>query len=469
MINESIIFLAMFSIAQSLYFICNIVYLSLLIKTPQYVKKKEPIRYKRIHSMVALYEEPKNLLKANFESQLNSDYPKGLIDIYPIVEEKDKKTVEIVKELAREMPEVHPIIIPNNGDGDWPDVIKKWTKVCGSQYDGITNLPFGKGRALTYAYYSDRSDLKNSDILTVFDSEDIIDPKLFKYATAGLEQGFDIVQGKIRYRNTGTNILTALESIEPLIWSNIFYTHVSNKDVPFQVLGPAYFFSSKLPEEVCGWSPYTTSEDVEFGLRCWERRNELGILDIYTDELGVNTLDAWIKQRRRWTRGHQKVFLENRLRSFKSKFYFFTYSLNSQLMAMIGLIGVPSGIYMLGETLLGISPQLNPILSAICIFNLGSWIFSGISIMNNYKHLGKFNSKSDELIYYIRVNPITTMFYSALWSIPITLGIKDCMSSKKVSWEKTPREGFEDSNEICKCSTSKDLMSHKYEQIVEPA
>jgi cellulose synthase/poly-beta-1,6-N-acetylglucosamine synthase-like glycosyltransferase len=438
-------FTFLFYLAQLTYFVCNISYDSLFLKNPCYVTKKVPAKLKRIHSIVAAYDEPKNILKANFESQLKSEYPNEFIDIYPVVEEKDEKTVKAVLELSREMARVHPIIVPNNGTQDWPDVIKKWSKNKSSGYKGDTNLPFGKGRALTYAYYSSRYDLKDADVLTVFDAEDIIDPELFKYAVSGLEQGFGVVQGKIKYRNKDTNLLTALESIEPLIWSNQFYNHTSNPKIPYQVLGPAYFFEARLPGKIGGWSPYTTSEDVEFGLRCWERGNRLGILDVYTDELGVNSLNAWLKQRRRWARGHQKVFLESRLKGIESNFNFYTYSLNSQIMSAVSVIGVPTGIYMLLQTYRG-QAYINPVFTLICLFNMANWIIMGYLIFKNTKHTVEFKGTADKLKFYVRVNPVSLMFYSMLWAIPITTAIKDCMSNKKIVWEKTPREGYEDNS-----------------------
>ncbi len=440
----------LFKMAQSLYFAENLAYDSLYLKKPRYVEKKEPKSYKRVHSMVPLYEEPESILRANFESQLNSDYPRELIDIYPVVEEKDTKTVEIVTKLSKEIDRIHPIIIPNNGQGDWKNVIEKWSKNEKSCYDGNMDLPFGKGRALTYAYYTESSDVRDADILTIFDAEDIIDPDLFKYSIAGLEQGIDIVQGKIRYRNKSANLLSALEATEPVIWSNQFYNHTSGDGVPYQVLGPAYFFDAKLPERIGGWSPYTTSEDVEFGLRCWEDGRRLGVLDVYTDELGVESLGAWFKQRRRWARGHQKVFLSNRLRtsrklsSIKSTLHFYSYTLNSQLMSVTNLIGLPTGLYTLAETLSGTAPHMDPIMTGITLFNLANWMYTAVSTSKSLGKVGEFKDTKEKLKYYMMANPLTLMFYSALWAVPVAAGAKDCIDSrrgKKITWEKTPREG----------------------------
>jgi hypothetical protein len=61
--------------------------------------------------------------------------------------------------------------------------------------------------------------------------------------------------------------------------------------------------------------------------------------------------------------------------------------------------------------------------------------------MNATKAVYKFNRKQDELLFYARVNPITTLFYSMLWFIPIMMAILDCIGRKQIEWEHTPREG----------------------------
>jgi cellulose synthase/poly-beta-1,6-N-acetylglucosamine synthase-like glycosyltransferase len=406
--------------------------------------------------MVPLYEEPENLIKTNFQSQLSSDYPKDLIGIYPVVEQKDKGTTKIVKDLSKEMEEVTPIVVPDNGKEDWPNVLEEWSKNRDVEYDGNMDLPFGKGRALTYAYYSDTSDLKNAEVLTVFDAEDIIDPELFKYAISGLEQGFDVVQGKLRYRNKDKNILTSFESVDPVVWSNMIYNHTSNEKVPYQVLGPAYFFDVNLPGEIGGWSPYTTSEDVDFGFKAWNKGKKLGILDVYVDELGVETLHSWFKQRRRWARGHQKHAFDkhtkgkNFFETARNKFNYYSYSINSQLMAVTSVVGVPTGLYKMGELVMQGPQELGPVFTGITLFNLANWAYGSYKIIKDTNSAYEFDSKKDKMEYYLKVNPFTCLFYSMIWAAPTAAAIKDNISAKrgkKIEWEKTPREGYEDKEE----------------------
>jgi cellulose synthase/poly-beta-1,6-N-acetylglucosamine synthase-like glycosyltransferase len=431
----------LFDITQILYAIANISYDALYVKKSSIICKKEPKTYVTINSLIALYHEPISIIRDNVISQLNTNYPKEKLNIFLIAEQKDDQTIKNAQRVSKEFVNVHVIVVPPNGDKDWPEVIKKWKN------NTMTDLPFGKGRALIYAYYSELSEVRNAEVIAIFDAEDIVDPCLFKYAVAGLEDGYDIVQGKLKYRNGSKNILTALEASEPVIWSNLIYPHTTHPNVPYQVLGPAYFFKSNLPSEIGGWSPFTTSEDVDFGFKAWSSGKRLAILDIYTSELGVETIGSWFKQRRRWARGHQKAIFSDYLlghtkwKTIRNRLNFWTYSLNSQLMSVIGVIGVPTGIYQIQQTIIGHSDKLGYMITIISIFNLLHWLFASYSVMNATKAVYKFNRKQDELLFYARVNPITTLFYSMLWFIPIMMAILDCIGRKQIEWEHTPREG----------------------------
>jgi len=431
----------LFYISQILYAIANISYDALLIKKPFCIKKREPDAYISIAALICLYHEPINIIRNNIISLLNTDYPKDKVSIYLIVEQDDESTRINAQDLSREFDNVHAIVVPPNGEKDWLDVIKKWNKNAGF------DLPFGKGRALLYAYYSDLSDVRDAEAISVFDAEDIVDPSLFKYAIAGLEDGYDIIQGKIKYRNGSKSLLTALEASEPVIWSNLIYPHTSHPDVPFQVLGPAYFFKANLPADIGGWSPFTTSEDVDFGFKAWSLGKKLALLDIYTSELGVESVSSWFKQRRRWARGHQKAMSSEylsgntKLMTVKNKLNFWTYSLNSQLMSIISVIGVPAGIYQLLQTITGNAENLGIIMATITIFNLLHWVYGSFYLVNSTKRVYAFNSKREELLFYARVNPITALFYSMLWFVPVMLAISDTLGGKNVEWEHTPREG----------------------------
>ena len=431
----------LFYISQILYAIANIGYDALLFKKPSLVRKRVPHTYIQIASLICLYHEPINIIRNNVISLLNMDYPVEKIKIYLIVEQEDKSTINNAQNICKEFENVHVIVIPKNGEKDWPEVLKKW------QNNTTTDLPFGKGRALLYAYYSELSEVRKAEAISVFDAEDIVDPCLFKYAIAGLEDGYDIIQGKIKYRNGSKGLLTALEASEPVIWSNLIYPHTSHPNVPFQVLGPAYFFKTSLPAEIGGWSPFTTSEDVDFGFKAWSLGKQLALLDVYTSELGVETIGSWFKQRRRWARGHQKAitseFLSGNTKfsTLKNRLNFWTYSLNSQLMSIISIIGVPSGIYQLILTITGNAPNLGLIMITITIFNLLHWVYGSYYLINSTNKVYIFNSKREKLLFYARVNPITALFYSMLWFIPVVLAISDVIRRRRIEWEHTPREG----------------------------
>ena len=58
-----------------------------------------------------------------------------------------------------------------------------------------------------------------------------------------------------------------------------------------------------------------------------------------------------------------------------------------------------------------------------------------------YRAFIPFYRKRDTLPFYVRVNPITTLFYSMLWFVPVVLAISDVIGRRRIEWEHTPREG----------------------------
>src|SRR5690606_32841152 len=95
--------------------------------------------------------------------------------------------------------------------------------------------------------------------------------------------------------------------------------------------------------------------------------------------------------------------------TLKNRLNFWTYSLNSQLMSIISIIGVPSGIYQLILTITGNAPNLGLIMITITIFNLLHWLYGSCYLINSTNKVYIFNSKREKLLFYARVNPITTL------------------------------------------------------------
>ena len=110
-------------------------------------------------------------------------------------------------------------------------------------------------------------------------------------------------------------------------------------------------------------------------------------------------------------------------------------------MSITSIIGVPSGIYQLLQSITENAHNLGFIMVTITIFNLLHWLYGSIYLINSTKKVYSFNSKKEELLFYARVNPITTLFYSMLWFIPVVLAISDTIGRKHIEWEHTPREG----------------------------
>ena len=441
----------LFAAAQMGYAFCNLMYMKLFLKFPRFVSMdRKPTKYPNIDVFIAAYKERYEILRDNVKSLLNQDYPKDKIKIHIVVEEHDHETLDSAYAVKREFmtlavtqhrggtqetSEEHGVDIvqiPHNRHENWHKVLKH------AEIKPDTHVPYGKGRALLYALHHAKT---SKDVICVFDAEDIAPPKLFAGAVSGLQQGYDVVQGLISYRNWNKNMLTALQSAEPVIWSRLFYPNTSNESVPFQVLGPAYFFAYKLAMEQKGWNPFTTSEDVHFGISAWNRKKRLGILNMYTSELGVETLGAWLAQRRRWARGHQEHFITLPL-GLRARVNFFTYTINSQIINMVSLIGVPTGIYLFVRSVERLPTFISPYIVPILYFNLAMWLITATYLMYEISRAYAFRNIKEKLAYILRVNPLTLLFYSMLWSVPVVLGLWDnvvrLFTKKLPVWEKTP-------------------------------
>ncbi len=110
-------------------------------------------------------------------------------------------------------------------------------------------------------------------------------------------------------------------------------------------------------------------------------------------------------------------------------------------MSIISIIGVPSGIYQLVMTITGNAHDLGLIMISIAVFNLLHWLYGSYYLINSTNKVYAFDSKREKLLFYARVNPITALFYSMLWFIPVVLAISDVIRRKHIEWEHTPREG----------------------------
>ena len=116
----------LFDITQILYAIANLSYDALYAKESSSVCKKEPKTYVTIASLIPLYREPFNIIRNNVISQLNANYPEKKVNIFLIVEQKDEQTTENAQAVSKEFKNVYVIVVPPNGEKDWPEVIKKW-------------------------------------------------------------------------------------------------------------------------------------------------------------------------------------------------------------------------------------------------------------------------------------------------------------------------------------------------------
>lgn len=230
--------------------------------------------------LVALYDEApvaRQLILA-----LNRvNWPKSLLDIKLICEEKDITTIQALK-----------------------------TVMPGSQFEiiEVPDLqPQTKPKALQYALHGARG-----DFIAVYDAEDIPNPDQLREAFwmfSKSDHTLACLQAPLVISNASTNWLTTLFGIE---YSGLFRRLVpllSYFGLPIPLGGTSNYFRRSALKAVGGWDPCNVTEDADLGIRLYRKGYQTGVLKRPTLEHAPEDIDVWIKQRTRWLKGWMQTWL----------------------------------------------------------------------------------------------------------------------------------------------------------------
>jgi len=238
--------------------------------------------------LVPLYKEER-VLKKLTESIRAFDYPKSKLDVKLIVESDDDITIDAIKALR--LPRMFEMI-----------------KVPYS-------LPRTKPKACNYALRFARG-----DFVTIYDAEDIPDPKQLKkvlYEFANSSDDLACVQAKLNFFNRDENLLAKLFSIE---YSSLFEFLLYGLEflkIPIPLGGTSNHFRVRTLKELYAWDPYNVTEDADLGLRIAQKGWRCKIIDSTTMEECPISLSAWIRQRSRWIKGHMQTYFVHMRKPFR--------------------------------------------------------------------------------------------------------------------------------------------------------
>jgi len=223
--------------------------------------------------LVPLFKE-KDIVKQIISHLSRIEYPKDKLEIFLLLEKDDNETKSA---LPDNLPEYFSIIeIP-------------------------AGFPRGKPRALNYGLLQ-----ANGEFLTIYDAEDIPDPKQLLKAVA-IFKSADInvwaVQAKLRFNNPKSNWLSLLFYCEYKYWYDRYLPYLSNKKYPIPLGGTSNHFRTYKLKSLSGWDSFNVTEDADLALRIYYEGGKILLMDSITYERAPITISNWIRQRTRWVKG----------------------------------------------------------------------------------------------------------------------------------------------------------------------
>ena len=111
------------------------------------------------------------------------------------------------------------------------------------------------------------------------------------------------LQARLAIDNIEDSWLTRLFAIEYAVLFDVLNPGLAGLGLPLPLGGSSNHFRTEVLREVCGWDAWNVTEDADLGLRLARFGYGVGILPSSTQEEAPALIDAWLTQRRRWSKG----------------------------------------------------------------------------------------------------------------------------------------------------------------------
>ncbi|RBI75981.1 glycosyl transferase [Roseovarius sp. TE539] len=208
-------------------------------------------------------------------------YPKCLLDVVLVLEEKDALTQQTLASIDLP-PWMRAVVVP---DGQ----------------------PRTKPRAMNYAL-----DFCEGDIVGIFDAEDAPDPdQITRVARRFQTAPPDLVclQGILDYYNPRQNWLARCFTIEYATWFRVMLPGMSRLGLAIPLGGTTLYFRRHVLEELGGWDAHNVTEDADLGFRLARHGYRTEMINTVTAEEANCRAWPWIRQRSRWLKGYMTTYL----------------------------------------------------------------------------------------------------------------------------------------------------------------
>jgi cellulose synthase/poly-beta-1,6-N-acetylglucosamine synthase-like glycosyltransferase len=242
----------------------------------------------------ARHEE--DVIQTTIDRVVRTDYPPELLEVFVICSEDDTGTIEKaeekIAELHREGLHNVEVVVFN---------------------DKPINKPHGLNAALPHTGH---------EVVTIFDAEDDIHPKVFDLAnTVMLDEQVNVVQAGVQLMNFQSNWYSTLNVLEYFFWfkSRLHY-HAQFGAIPLG--GNTVFFTRDLLIRLGGWDDHNLTEDADLGLRVSAMGERVRVVydDRYvTKEETPPTLGHFIRQRTRWSQGFMQTLKKGTWRQMPTR------------------------------------------------------------------------------------------------------------------------------------------------------
>lgn len=230
--------------------------------------------------LLPVYKEDKLIRKLIWNLR-SLDYPRGKLDVKLLIEEDDDKTLNAVRNL--DFPaNFETIVVP-------------------------FHMPKTKPKACNYGLF-----FCKGKYLTIYDAEDVPDSDQLKKVVAlfrKLPKDYIVLQGALNYFNKNENLLTRMFTLEYSYWFDYMLPGLQSLDVPIPLGGTSNHFKLDKLIELGGWDPFNVTEDADLGVRVFEKKYKVGVVNSTTLEEANNEPFNWIRQRSRWIKGYMQTTL----------------------------------------------------------------------------------------------------------------------------------------------------------------
>ncbi|HEY9038522.1 MAG TPA: glycosyltransferase [Roseovarius sp.] len=208
-------------------------------------------------------------------------YPKCLLDVILVLEEKDHTTRQTLAQI--DLPSwMRAVIVP---DGQ----------------------PRTKPRAMNYAL-----DFCEGDIVGIFDAEDAPDPdQITQIARRFQAPPPDVacLQGILDYYNPRQNWLARCFTIEYATWFRVMLPGMARLGFAIPLGGTTLYFRRDILEALGGWDAHNVTEDADLGFRLARHGYRTEVIGTVTGEEANCRPWPWVKQRSRWLKGYLTTYL----------------------------------------------------------------------------------------------------------------------------------------------------------------